>query len=174
MSNLLWKYYLEDDVDKFRRLLAHGSHNSQLPSKVNGGGTGYSNSFGNIVGSPGGYATSPKTVAKARKASGQHGNSGGTKTTGGMLGRADINSRDYAGLTILHRAASLISANAITFAFLLIEHPAVDLYIQDTESGWTALHRALYFGNITIARAIIDRDSRGIVGSIVNAALRVG
>ena len=36
--------------------------------------------------------------------------------------------------------------------------PLLDLYLQDEESGWTALHRALYFGNITIARALMARD----------------
>ena len=40
----------------------------------------------------------------------------------------------------------------------------LDLYIQDSESGWTALHRALYFGNITIARALMDRDSQDALG----------
>ena len=66
----------------------------------------------------------------------------------------EINNRDHAGLTVLHRAASSSSPNAISFALALIEHPAIDLYIQDKENGWTALHRALYFGNVTIARAI--------------------
>jgi hypothetical protein len=46
----------------------------------------------------------------------------------------------------------------------LIEHPAVDIYAQDQENGWTALHRALYFGNVTIARALMERDSRDSTG----------
>jgi alpha-tubulin suppressor-like RCC1 family protein len=160
MSNLLWKYYLEDDVEKFRRLLANASHTSHNTSKGHGGGPTFSNSFGNKVGSPGAFGTSPKTFMKNRKASSPAVNIGGNRGHANALSRAELNSRDYAGLTVLHRAASSTATNAISFATALIEHPLIDLYIQDTESGWTALHRALYFGNITIARAIIDRDTK--------------
>lgn len=107
--------------------------------------------MGGLVGSPSGYGTSPRMVTKNRKVSGQAGNAGKGVT------RAEVNGRDHAGLTILHRA---VSDNAIAFAMALIDHNATDLYIQDTENGWTALHRALYFGNITLAQALMDRDSR--------------
>ncbi|QSZ35976.1 hypothetical protein DSL72_007098 [Monilinia vaccinii-corymbosi] len=160
MSNLLWKYYLEDDVDKFRRLLANGTHSSHHASKGHGGASAFSSSFGNKIGGAGGFGTSPKTFTKNRKVSGPVGNIGGSKGHGNALSRVELNSRDYAGLTVLHRAASSTSTHAIIFATALIEHPSIDLYIQDTESGWTALHRALYFGNVTIARAIIERDSK--------------
>jgi alpha-tubulin suppressor-like RCC1 family protein len=95
---------------------------------------------------------------KSRKVSGQIGNASGAKVINPVLSRAEINSRDHVGLTLLHRAAS--STSKIGFALALIEHPSIDLYVQDPENGWTALHRALYFGNATIARAIIDRDRR--------------
>lgn len=36
--------------------------------------------------------------------------------------------------------------------------PFLDLYAQDLESGWTPLHRALYFGNISVAHALMARD----------------
>ncbi|RAL67155.1 hypothetical protein DID88_007933 [Monilinia fructigena] len=160
MSNLLWKYYLEDDVDKFRRQLANATHFPHHTSKGHGGGSAFSSSFGNKVGSSGGLGTSPKTFSKNRKISGSAGNIGGNKGNGNALSRMELNGKDHAGLTVLHRAASSTSTNAILFATALIEHPSIDLYIQDTESGWTALHRALYFGNITIARAIIERDSK--------------
>lgn len=165
MSNLLWKYYLEDNVEKFRQFLANPSHNPRYTPKGHGGGT--ANSSGSVAASPGGFATSPKSVMKNRKGSSQAAN------TSSILSRAVLNSRDHAGLTVLHRASSATSENAISFALALIEHPAIDLYIQDTESGWTALHRALYFGNITIARAIVDRDRRdpnGPGGSTVTRA----
>ena len=97
---------------------------------------------------------------KNRKVSGQTGQSGIGKGPNNILTRAELNSRDHAGLTVLHRVASSNAPNAITFATDLIEHHLIDLYVQDLESGWTALHRALYFGNITIARAIIERDTR--------------
>jgi alpha-tubulin suppressor-like RCC1 family protein len=159
MSNLLWKYYLEDDVEKFRRLLANAGHHSHHSSKGHGGGAGNTHSMGSVC-SPGGLGTSPRTVMKNRKTSGQSGNMSGSKGPYPTLSRAELNSRDHTGLTVLHRAVSSVSANAIIFALALIEHPAIDLYIQDTESGWTVLHRALYFGNILCARAIIEKDSR--------------
>jgi inhibitor of Bruton tyrosine kinase len=115
---------------------------------------------GGSVGSPSGFATSPRAVVKGRKVSGPGGNFAAGKGANFALGRAEVNSRDHAGLTILHRAVSSPSESAIAFAMALLEHPAIDLYIQDTENGWTALHRALYFGNITLARAIIEKDIR--------------
>lgn len=175
MSNLLWKYYLEDNLDKFRRLLANTSHNTQHAPKGHApGAVGHANSFVTIVGSPGGFGTSPKTVMKNRKVSGQIGNTSGTKGATPVLSRADINSRDHAGLTVLHRAASSTSESAISFALALIEHPLIDLYIQDAESGWTALHRALYSGNVAIARAVIQRDRRDPNGLGGTTASRVG
>lgn len=125
--------------------------------------------MGGSVGSPAGHATSPRAVVKGRKISGQAGNSGVGRGASSGLGRAEVNNRDHAGLTILHRAVSSSSESAISFAMALLEHPAIDLYIQDTENGWTALHRALYFGNITLARAIIEKDIRdpGTQGSSV-------
>lgn len=156
MSHLLWKSYLEDDVEKFQRLLVTNNYHAQHSSKGYGAGAGHTNSLGSLVGSPG--AASPKTPLKGgRKVSW---NTNGPKGTTSTLGRTEVNTRDHAGLTILHRAASSPTSNAIGFALALLDHPAIDLYIQDKENGWTALHRALYFGNVTIARAILDRDRR--------------
>ncbi|KAL2069881.1 hypothetical protein VTL71DRAFT_14560 [Oculimacula yallundae] len=169
MSNLLWKYYHSEDVEKFRHLLSHGSQNPQFTPK-NYGGLGNAQSWGSITGSQGGFATSPRTVTKHRKASGQHAASGGKGLSTG-LSRADVNGRDHAGLTILHRAASSNVEVAMSFALALLEHPAIDLYAQDTENGWTALHRALYFGNITVARAIIEKDTQD-PGSHVGSAVQ--
>jgi len=159
MSNLLWRYYHNEEVERFRHLLSSGSHSTQYTSKSHGGALG-THIVGGSIGSPSGFATSPRSVVKGRKASGQAGALGASKGGGQGLGRAEVNSRDHAGLTILHRAVSSSSESAISFAMALVEHPAIDLYIQDTENGWTALHRALYFGNITLARAIIEKDIR--------------
>ena len=69
------------------------------------------------------------------------------------------------GLTILHRAVSSSEDNAIEFAMALIDHPNIDLYTQDWENGAGLLYtRALYFGNISIARALMERDARNSVG----------
>ena len=80
------------------------------------------------------------------------------------LTRADINSKDFNGVSLLHYIASSTNENASKYAAALLQTPMLDLYVQDMESGWTALHRALYFGNITIARALVDRDSHDALG----------
>ncbi|KAI0477355.1 hypothetical protein GGR56DRAFT_636912 [Xylariaceae sp. FL0804] len=155
MSHLLWKYYWENDVDKFRRLLAPAGY-SQTPSKSPGHG----------VGSPGPFGSSPRALTKTRKASGFGANIAGAKNAGNSLGKADVNSRDHSGLTILLRAASSTSSQATCFVEALLEHPAVDIYIQDPESGWNALHRSLYSGNISVARLLLEKERRDLTDSI--------
>ncbi|KAF1946053.1 hypothetical protein EJ02DRAFT_337072 [Clathrospora elynae] len=153
MSGYLWKYYLEDDVDNFRHVLATPAHTNRSASK---GFAGWQAGHGAAVNSsPGSYNASPLTSAKGRKI----GLSGAAN-----LSRSDINSRDSAGLTILHHAASSTAESAVDFAQALLENPWTDMYIQDAENSWTALHRAFYFGNIAIARLILNRDTRDILG----------
>ncbi|XMA17096.1 hypothetical protein WAI453_009887 [Rhynchosporium graminicola] len=168
MSNLLWKFYHNEDVEKFRHLLSSGSQATQYTPK--NGALGNTQSWGSITGSQGGFATSPRNVTKHRKVSGQQ-VAAGSKGLNTSLNRADVNGRDHAGLTILHRAASSNSKVTTSFALALLEHPAIDIYVQDTENGWTALHRALYFGNITVARAIVEKDNQDL-GSHVGIAVQ--
>lgn len=168
--HLLLRHYHNGEIERFRALLSN-ANTGQYPSKGFGGGQGNAHSLGSLVGSPSGFGTSPKIATKSRKVSGQLGNNGG-KSANANLSRADVNGRDHMGLTILHRAVSSTSENAVAFAMALIEHPAIDLYAQDTENGWTALHRALYFGNIALARAIIERDSRDPTSQVGNASQR--
>ena len=125
---------------------------------------------GATIGSPGTIlATSPKLSSKHRKVSTP---SLATPSSGGKshrpltnitLTRADINSKDAHGVTLIHHIASSADRDAPRYASALLEIPLLDLYLQDIESGWTALHRALYFGNATIARALMDRDTRDVV-----------
>ncbi|KAI1410503.1 hypothetical protein F5Y13DRAFT_74927 [Hypoxylon sp. FL1857] len=163
MSHLLWKYYWENDVDKFRRLLAPAGY-SQNPSKSPGTG----------VGSPGAFGSSPRLAAKSRKAYG-FGATVVASKSGNNLGKSEINHRDHSGLTILLRAASSTSPNAILFVEALLDHPAIDIYVQDYESGWNALHRALYNGNISIARLLLEKERGDLTGSLGGAPVtRVG
>ncbi|KAF2452787.1 hypothetical protein BDY21DRAFT_151020 [Lineolata rhizophorae] len=127
-------------------------------------------SFGaHAIGSPGSLGTSPTLVAKSRRSGaggGAHGGgwtvsggAGASTAAGGLvLTRADVNKRDAVGKTLLHHVASSTSTTAVGFARALVQHPLIDLYVQDYENGWTALHRAFYFGNISIARLILERD----------------
>ncbi|KAI9507165.1 hypothetical protein F5148DRAFT_1149969 [Russula earlei] len=65
-----------------------------------------------------------------------------------------VNARDFLGRTVLHLASTSTARAATEYVRLLLAHPAVNVNLQDTESHWTALHRALYHGNITAAYAI--------------------
>ena len=146
MSQYLWKYYLRDDIDGFRQLLATATY-----SGAHGRIAASSTSAGAIAGSPGrALATSP-TLKNKSKGSGRQ--PGGITIT-----RADLNSRDSHGLTLLHHMASSDAEGASDFALTLLQAPMLDLYVQDQENGWTSLHRALYFGNVTVARALMVRD----------------
>ncbi|KAL9619738.1 MAG: hypothetical protein Q9160_005669 [Pyrenula sp. 1 TL-2023] len=165
MSAELWRYFLEDDLENFRRVLARAGFVSESDNPTT---EQYSGKTTAKIGSPADLATSPQLTPKARKgvepryrsvgtAPGGHGKSSGLSIT-----RADINSRDSFGRTLLHYAATLTSENAIHFVQALLSVPFLDLYVQDLESGWTALHRALYFGNIGVAQALMLRDIRDI------------
>ncbi|OQO13277.1 hypothetical protein B0A48_01505 [Cryoendolithus antarcticus] len=156
MSSYLWKAYYEDDVDEFRRLLE-----ATAPANRS---TGLKGGSGFAVGSPGGLGTSPTLLSKARKVSGQ------VVANAGGLTRAEVNWKDANGLTLLHHAASSVLESALDFATALVEHPQIDLYLQDVESGWTALHRAFYFGNVAIARLILEREADDMLGRTTGIA----
>ncbi|KAI9807563.1 MAG: hypothetical protein M1825_005503 [Sarcosagium campestre] len=165
MSSFLWRFFLEDDVESFRQVLAEAICGNPSSGQKGGGAT---------AGSGGGHglsgnrlntklSSSPKAISKPNKSSGSaaqsvSGKKGGSKWSNLILTRADINVRDCSGLTLLHHSASMSSQNAIVYATALIEHPLIDIYLQDHENGWTVLHRALYFGNIAVARAVLNYD----------------
>ncbi|KAF4122694.1 BTB protein [Geosmithia morbida] len=174
MSHLLWKYYWDQDVDRFRHLLASptAGQSTQYPPI---GGVGGSNSY--LARSPGAVApgTSPRSTTKSRRPSGfTSAKPGGGGGAAGTLGKAEVNSRDHAGLTILLRTASSTGPHARDFAQALIDHPAIDLYAQDAESGWNALHRALYAGNVSIARMLLHKERENLVSHHTAASTRVG
>ena len=158
MSVHLWRFYLENDVERFRQYLADANYTTH-GQKVAGGSTSAHAAF--KIGSPSTLATSPRTPLKSRKSGDGRGLTGhGKGGQGGAhaLTRADVNSRDTNGCTILHYAASSAENSGFAFVQALLEVPFIDLYVQDTESGWTALHRALYFGNVSSAQAILLRN----------------
>ena len=155
MSADLWKYFFEDDVEGFRQYLEDATFTS-IATKTGGG---FSAAAPKIAGSPGTLSTSPRTPFKSRKSSGKVAQMGDpTRRSGHVLSRADLNARDNFGRTLLHHLASSKNARAIDFVHALLGVTLVDLYIQDAESGWTPLHRALYYGNAAIAQALMLRD----------------
>lgn len=160
MSHILWKYYLEDNVEKFEAFLA-GGHNALQAPKGQSGGNVNLGSVGAFVGSPGNGSSPRTTSMKLRKTSGHM---GAAKNSSSTLSKSDLNSRDQMGLTILHRVVSSAAENSIRYATALINHPSIDIYMQDIENGWTPLHRALYAGNVTIARLLLAKDQTGFAG----------
>ncbi|EME89297.1 uncharacterized protein MYCFIDRAFT_126382 [Pseudocercospora fijiensis CIRAD86] len=167
MSSHLWKFFYEDDFASFERFLEGAAHNArpQVPRAAQQHG------IGPLIGSPE-HGLSPSLATRNRRVPTPKSPAGGAVA----LSKADINHRDALGRTLLHHAASSASESALAFATALIDHPYIDLYSQDLENGWTALHRAFYFGNITIARLILERDAGsafGRTGHQVNQLVKV-
>src|SRR5688500_1210923 len=108
MSHLLWKYYWDNDVERFRRLLAPAGYAAQTASKSPNLG-----SPAQFAASPAGFPGTSPRVARSRKVSGYAPSAGNTRGAANLVGKAEINSRDHAGLTILMRAASSTAATAI-------------------------------------------------------------
>ncbi|RMZ77228.1 hypothetical protein DV738_g4474, partial [Chaetothyriales sp. CBS 135597] len=155
MSYILWKSLIEHDVEGFRQQLSGATYSSTaLKTRSGTSGTQLLQ-----VGSPGALATSPRTSSKTKRSPSQA-QLPSSRTRAVALSRADINARDSFGRTLLHHASSLQQSEAYEYVKALLETPYLDLYIQDTESGWTALHRALYFGNVSVAHALMQRDVR--------------
>ncbi|KZT68694.1 hypothetical protein DAEQUDRAFT_757422 [Daedalea quercina L-15889] len=69
----------------------------------------------------------------------------------------DVNARDWLGRTVLHLAAAAQDAAAPEYVRMLLAHPDVQLNLTDAESHWTALHRALYHGNLATAILLLQR-----------------
>jgi len=68
----------------------------------------------------------------------------------------DVNTRDWLGYTVLHLACAASARPATEYVRLLLAHPGIDVNLQDVESHWTALHRALYNGNIATACVVYN------------------
>lgn len=58
----------------------------------------------------------------------------------------------------MHLAASTSEPSATEYIRLLLTHPDIDINLKDKESHWTALHRALYHGNIESAVLLLQRS----------------
>lgn len=59
---------------------------------------------------------------------------------------------------VLHLAATSATQQSWSFFLLLLRNPHISVNLQDTESGYTALHRALFAGNIRAARELLLRN----------------
>lgn len=128
MSSYLWRYYLENDAVKFRRLLASSASVSSTGTAV----TTPLQTF-SLKQSSAGAKQGPLNVPVTRQA---------------------LRDLDSMGRNLLHLACS--DADRLKFVKALLSNPLMDPSVPDMESGWTAMHRALYHGNISAVRAILS------------------
>ena len=90
-----------------------------------------------------------RTTSSSNSGSGQGGGRSWTKSS--HFYDFDVNARDWLGRTVLHLACSSGEVSAPEYVRLLLAHPGINVNVQDLESQWTPLHRALYNGNIVTA-----------------------
>lgn len=69
-----------------------------------------------------------------------------------VSGENDVNEVNDEGLTGLHICATYGSVQAL---LVYLQHGA-DLNMKDKESGWTPLHRSLYFGHLRVSIILIQ------------------
>ncbi|SOV09342.1 uncharacterized protein UDID_04189 [Ustilago sp. UG-2017a] len=70
---------------------------------------------------------------------------------------SEVNRRDHLGRTVLHHIASSSEPWSVSYLNALLSHPSVNVNLQDGESGYTALHRALYLANLQTAIILLRR-----------------
>ncbi|KAJ7172083.1 hypothetical protein C8R46DRAFT_137864 [Mycena filopes] len=68
----------------------------------------------------------------------------------------DVNALDWLGRSALHLACTV--PEGIEYVRALLKHPSINVNLADTESHWTALHRALYNGSIAAALLLLQRS----------------
>ncbi|GAA97267.1 uncharacterized protein L969DRAFT_91886 [Mixia osmundae IAM 14324] len=82
------------------------------------------------------------------------------ETGGSQAPSSQVNQRDLMGRTVLHLVvAGPDESWRFDFCEALLVNSNVNVNLQDTESGWTALHRALYHANLNAARALIAHEN---------------
>lgn len=130
-------YYLDRNLSGFRKYLEGAEPLPDAPS-----GLVYSRSHA-------GPSSGPRSWSQSH-------------LNGISLRKPDPNSRDSFGRTVLHLVCSTSPSSPTysrSFDFLttLLAHPHINVNITDSESGYTALHRAMWSGNLRAARALLER-----------------
>lgn len=156
-SNYLWKLYLENDAEAFQRLLLEGTppptHRESHQGAVGGPGLDMKTSHEDIDGK--------SIIGTSTKSSNSTGQSlKRQKETRLVFNRQALRDYDARGRSLIHLAAT--EYDGIPFLRALLRSSQLDLTHPDLESGWTALHRALYHGNITAARLLLDTEAAKI------------
>lgn len=156
MPNLHAHFYL-GNVKQFRQELDTSTHASASTSGKGGAG-----SLGRSWGTAGmemkaAAGTGGKTDPNERDHLGRtyvRSQLGGDERARARAGWLTTCLREY---RVLHLAASSMTQQAYSFFSTLLRNPNIAVNLQDYESGHTALHRALYVGNIRAARDLLMR-----------------
>ncbi|GAA5933454.1 uncharacterized protein JCM15063_001318 [Sporobolomyces koalae] len=159
MSNVdLHALYASRAIAKARAFVNRGgatSTGTTFGTGTNSSGVGSNAAGGAGTGGGGGSGNSGLS-----KSPGMGGFAGGG--AGGSLEKqivfAEVNRRDHLGRTVLHLAVTEKESWALDWVELLLKVPGIQVNLQDLESGWTALHRALYSGNIAAAKILLARN----------------
>lgn len=146
MSSYLWRYYLENDGERFQRLFqgAQSNPSSSIRGSAQKSGPGLTTPTGSL------NLTSNTTTASLSMRYWP----GLSPPENFVVTSKALKDLDSMGRTVLHLACT--EPGRLPFVTALLSHPLVDLSVPDLESGWTALHRALYHGNISVVREIVS------------------
>ncbi|KAM0792087.1 hypothetical protein ACM66B_004791 [Microbotryomycetes sp. NB124-2] len=142
----LHSLYRDRSTKKARAFLTRSSGNAQGGSSGGGGNTA------TVAG--GGSGAGPSSLSKSP--GGAAFQVGQTMATAAY--NSEVNRRDWLGRTVLHLAVTELASWALEWVELLLAVPGLQVNAVDTESGWSALHRALYAGNIAAARLLLARN----------------
>ncbi|GAA6019125.1 hypothetical protein JCM11491_002856 [Sporobolomyces phaffii] len=147
--------YASRAIAKARAFVNRGGAASSNHSGAGGGGGGGSGAGGG-GGGGGSSASGSSGLSKSPGLGGFIGGGGGSVEK--QMVYAEVNRRDYLGRTVLHLAVMEKDSWALDWVELLLKVPGVQVNLPDVESGWTALHRSLYSGNIAAAKMLLTRD----------------
>ncbi|KAF8141324.1 hypothetical protein EV363DRAFT_1203942 [Boletus edulis] len=93
----------------------------------------------------------------ANPQSGQSASAGKSWTRKNIASALEVNAFDDLGRTVLHLACTSTDPASLEYARMLLAHPFINVNLPDKENHWTALHRALYAGNIEAAIMLLKR-----------------
>lgn len=193
-TSLLHELFQQRDLPRFRSFLSSGGGSGGNASAGSGKGkqaAASSNYSRDAAAGAGGGGASYGSLSKSPRFNGfMHGDLHATKE--------EVNSRDRQGRTVLHLVVtdggdaieSTVALDAakglkvplalepekdaaacLEFLEPLLQCLNVNVNLQDRENGWTALHRAVYAGNLVAARRLlqhhdIDASVRDLEGRV--------
>lgn len=179
-ASLLHELYERRDLHRFSAFLSGNPHQ---PGGSSGGGNAGASKGKQAASHPYGRdsngGASYGSLSRSPRFGGfMHGNAHDMQAS-----KEEVNARDRLGRTVLHivatdggdaieshvamdaalgrklplaRAPDKDAAACLEYLGPLLASPNVNVNLQDRENGWTALHRAVYAGNLVAARRLLQ------------------